>query len=1004
MTLTRNPCELDTMSLFQDLKLKRRKVDSRCSSDGESVAETSTSSPDMTGPQSPCTKLTSPSPEPETPRDRTPDIDLNKKSSDHPSVKEEGDNGVFDGGGIEKRTEVGEEKNGLDAREKVIKIENLLDGKKNAIKMDCEDENKNRSKVEDKLSKDTKIKQEIIAQQEQRSHLHQEERRLENDELKRLQEELLREDAGDKKTVEGNDDEMRVEQVRRKDSSVSCEKEDLMRQQQESRVQRVHEGLRIKQEGEWNSSNQSHSVVNEQRRNSVMTSDRGPVIENHDRQWHNPVSEKWHNPIGSDRIKYSPVHSERVIVERHQQNSSGVIERVRVSPEQSKVRLSPEHSRIRLSPDQQQRLSPLIQKGSSAVQRPGCGTEQNNSGGALNMISPGAFWVNSATGGRINGVRPELIGGNVNMNVSFPSHVQSTDMKPPRPVSTPVSNIMTRQTPTVIMGEAGGVRTMIWSQPNPSSPVDHPNQTVAASTSALNWSSSTQFKPTGAKSNNNSEESAAQLLLNLGKSERPQLQQQQHQPPQSQHQQQHGMHYSQPLNMERLWAGDLTQLPASQQNQALNLALPPGVWSRDGKPQGITVIGDSRHEPEEDEQPMICMICEDRATGLHYGIITCEGCKGFFKRTVQNRRVYTCVADGNCEITKAQRNRCQYCRFKKCIEQGMVLQAVREDRMPGGRNSGAVYNLYKVKYKKHKKNPKNGQVKGGTNEKGNQQKNAISPENSLPSHVVNGTILKTALTNPSEVVHLRQRLDNTVTSSRDRTFPLDTILNMIQALVDCDEFQDIATLRNLEDLLDHKSDLSEKLCQIGDSIVYKLVQWTKRLPFYLELPVEVHTRLLTHKWHELLVLTTSAYQAIHGVHKLSSTSSAGQEADFTQEVSNNLVTLQTCLTSMMGRPITMDQLRHDVGLMVEKITHVTLMFRRVKLRMEEYVCLKVITMLNQGRGGSNELEIIQDRYMMCLKSFVEHSFPQQPTRFHELLLRLPEIQSAAALLLETIQR
>jgi hypothetical protein len=35
MTLTRAPCDLDTMSLFQDLKLKRRKVDSRCSSDGK---------------------------------------------------------------------------------------------------------------------------------------------------------------------------------------------------------------------------------------------------------------------------------------------------------------------------------------------------------------------------------------------------------------------------------------------------------------------------------------------------------------------------------------------------------------------------------------------------------------------------------------------------------------------------------------------------------------------------------------------------------------------------------------------------------------------------------------------------------------------------------------------------------------------------------------------------------------------------------------------------------
>lgn len=39
MTLTRAPCELDKMSLFQDLKLKRRKVDSRCSSDGEYMTQ-----------------------------------------------------------------------------------------------------------------------------------------------------------------------------------------------------------------------------------------------------------------------------------------------------------------------------------------------------------------------------------------------------------------------------------------------------------------------------------------------------------------------------------------------------------------------------------------------------------------------------------------------------------------------------------------------------------------------------------------------------------------------------------------------------------------------------------------------------------------------------------------------------------------------------------------------------------------------------------------------------
>lgn len=49
-----------------------------------------------------------------------------------------------------------------------------------------------------------------------------------------------------------------------------------------------------------------------------------------------------------------------------------------------------------------------------------------------------------------------------------------------------------------------------------------------------------------------------------------------------------------------------------------------------------------------------------------------------------------------------------------------------------------------------------------------------------------------------KVVHLRPRLDNAVSSSRDRTFPLDATLAMIQTLIDCDEFQDIATLRVCE--------------------------------------------------------------------------------------------------------------------------------------------------------------------------------------------------------------
>ncbi|KAF2879832.1 hypothetical protein ILUMI_26359 [Ignelater luminosus] len=596
------------------------------------------------------------------------------------------------------------------------------------------------------------------------------------------------------------------------------------------------------------------------------------------------------------------------------------------------------------------------------------------------------LWLQNS---RINGVKPELIGGNFN-NSALLGH--TSESKPSLAQGQRLgTNTSFKHTPTVIMGEAGGVRTMVWSQPTSQSLESQ----VQASTS--NWSSCSGV--TGVI-NNNPEENAAQMLLNLGQDRSRVTITKSAGTSRSSNTALPTQFTNIPLNMEKLWAGDFTQLPASQQIQALNLTSAPAVYVNP-----VVSVKVARHgeiesgmseATEEEDQPMICMICEDKATGLHYGIITCEGCKGFFKRTVQNRRVYTCVADGNCEITKAQRNRCQYCRFKKCIEQGMVLQAVREDRMPGGRNSGAVYNLYKVKYKKHKK-PTSKQHQKIPEKTLLSSQLKCEQRSNIPPHLVNGTILKTALTNPSEVVHLRQRLDSAVSSSRDKNFSIEYTLSMIQTLIDCDEFQDIATLQNLDDLLDHKSDLSEKLCQIGDSIVYKLVQWTKRLPFYLELPVEVHTRLLTHKWHELLVLTTSAYQAIHGTDKSTKRSKSKIViVVFLLQVGSNLCTLQNCLTSMMGRTITMDQLRQDVGLMVEKITHVTLMFRRVKLSMEEYVCLKVITMLNQAKPGANisgaELEIIQERYMTCLRAYTQHIYPDQPTRFQDLLARLPEIR------------
>ena len=81
----------------------------------------------------------------------------------------------------------------------------------------------------------------------------------------------------------------------------------------------------------------------------------------------------------------------------------------------------------------------------------------------------------------------------------------------------------------------------------------------------------------------------------------------------------------------------------------------------------------------------MCAVCGDHAACQHYGVRTCEGCKGFFKRTVQKNAKYVCLADKSCPVDKRRRNRCQFCRFQKCLAVGMVKEVVRTDSLKGRR-------------------------------------------------------------------------------------------------------------------------------------------------------------------------------------------------------------------------------------------------------------------------------------------------------------------------------
>ncbi|XP_030299641.1 estrogen-related receptor gamma [Sparus aurata] len=81
----------------------------------------------------------------------------------------------------------------------------------------------------------------------------------------------------------------------------------------------------------------------------------------------------------------------------------------------------------------------------------------------------------------------------------------------------------------------------------------------------------------------------------------------------------------------------------------------------------------------------LCLVCGDFASGYHYGVASCEACKAFFKRTIQGNIEYSCPVMNECEITKRRRKACQACRFRKCLQAGMMREGVRMDRVRGGR-------------------------------------------------------------------------------------------------------------------------------------------------------------------------------------------------------------------------------------------------------------------------------------------------------------------------------
>ncbi|XP_052443740.1 glucocorticoid receptor isoform X2 [Carassius gibelio] len=127
-----------------------------------------------------------------------------------------------------------------------------------------------------------------------------------------------------------------------------------------------------------------------------------------------------------------------------------------------------------------------------------------------------------------------------------------------------------------------------------------------------------------------------------------------------------GNGYGDPSGMQR---ANETILPSTYPYSS-SLARPEGSSS---SPSGSVKPGGNTHK--------ICLVCSDEASGCHYGVLTCGSCKVFFKRAVEGQHNYLCAGRNDCIIDKIRRKNCPACRFRKCLQAGMNLEARKKKKL-----------------------------------------------------------------------------------------------------------------------------------------------------------------------------------------------------------------------------------------------------------------------------------------------------------------------------------
>uniref|UniRef100_A0A914XGM3 Uncharacterized protein n=1 Tax=Plectus sambesii TaxID=2011161 RepID=A0A914XGM3_9BILA len=368
----------------------------------------------------------------------------------------------------------------------------------------------------------------------------------------------------------------------------------------------------------------------------------------------------------------------------------------------------------------------------------------------------------------------------------------------------------------------------------------------------------------------------------------------------------------------------------------------------------------------------LCVVCEDEATGKHYSIPSCNGCKTFFRRAIVNNRTFACMGHGNCPVNKGVRCACRHCRLKKCLEVGMDKNAIQNDRD-------------RIGYTKRTKRPRpsSDEMAGHTNGEGFSDPPQPSPGSSVGSPPSGPMLVPLAA--PDPLLERLTDLENkfTLLFSRSIIEPYASIDDALAAPsrfcrpIDIQMSDPVAVPRPCDD--------QRKMPFWRSRIITLFIDWAKTFPIFQNLPYTDKIALIMNHASSYLIMCEAFRTPEHITDKI-----MHPDGHF---FSRNPTPDSLFSKSLSG-------LTPVMGAMID---YVLRPFRQLKVTVTELAALQAIMFFDpdtEGLDSASQRNVSAEQKRVLVSLYRQLSIRYDPSetaeRYASLLLRVPTIRKVAA--------